>query len=101
VTVSIPCIRHGDASTADPRLIKALDIARGAGLFDIEARLESLLDYDGQLWATWRTLVGRDTSSAALSQAWKDVGGERGALHLLRSDDAYDYQSDCMNDASV
>jgi hypothetical protein len=97
VTVLIPCIRHGSASTSDPRLIKALDSIREAGLPDIL----SLLDYDGQLWATWRTAAARDAGSALLSQAWKDVGGERGALHLVRSDDDYDYQEDCMNDASV
>lgn len=101
MTVSIPCIRHGDASTADPRLIKALDIVRNGGMTDIEARLESLLDYEGQLWATWRTAAGRDAGSAALSQAWHELGAERGALHLLRSGDAYDYQEDCMNDASA
>jgi hypothetical protein len=97
VTVSIPCIRHGSASISDPRLIKALKIAQDAGLRDIE----SLLDYDGQLWATWRTPSGRDAGSALLSHAWEKLGGERGALHLLRSDDAYDYQDQCMNDASV
>jgi hypothetical protein len=95
--VSIPCIRHGHASTCDARLVEVLAIVRGAGLLDIE----SLLDYDGQLWATWRTLAGRDAGSTALSKAWDDVGGERGCLHLLRSDDDYDYQDDCMNDASV
>jgi hypothetical protein len=95
--MTIPCIRHGSSSTADPRLIKALNSVRDTGLTDIE----SLLDYDGQLWATWRTLAGRDAGSTALSQAWQGVGGERGTLHLLRCDDDYDYQSDCMNDASV
>jgi hypothetical protein len=93
----IPCIRHGCASISDPRLIEVLNTVQDAGLREIE----SLLDYDGQLWATWRTLAGRDAGSAALSQAWEDVGGERGALHLLRSDDDYDYQDDCMNDASA
>jgi hypothetical protein len=101
VTVTIPCIRHGHASTWDPRLVKALAIVRRSGPSNIESMLESLLDYDGQLWATWRTIAGRDAGSAAFSQAWEDVGGERGALHLLRSDDDYDYQDDCMNDASA
>lgn len=101
MTVTIPCIRHGHASTCDARLVKVLAIVRSSGRSDIEAMLESLLDYEGQLWATWRTFACRDAGSAMLSQAWVDVGGERGALHLVRSDDAYDYQDDCMNDASA
>ena len=101
MTVSIPCIRHGHASTCDARLVKALALVRSNGRPDIEAMLESLLGYEGQLWATWRTFVGRDAGSAMLSQAWEDVGGERGTRHLIRSDDAYDYQDDCMNDASA
>lgn len=99
--VSIPCIRHGDASTADPRLVKALAIVRNGRQPDLEGMLESLLDYDGQLWATWRTRAGRDAGSAVLSRAWQELGGEAGTLHLLRCDDVYDYQSECMNDASV
>ena len=98
--MSIPCIRHGYASTCDLRLAAALENVRSSGQSNIEAMLESLLDYDGQLWATWRTRAARDAASAALSRAWQKLGGEAGALHLLRCDDGYDYQSDCMNDAS-
>jgi hypothetical protein len=99
--VAIPCIRHGHAATDDLRLVKALAIVRSGEQPDIKAMLESLLDNDGQLWATWRTAAGRDTGSAALSRAWLKVSGEAGALHLLRCDNLYDYQSDRMNDASV
>jgi len=99
-TNSIPCIRHGHASTCDARLQSVLAKAQAGGQTDIVALLEALTDYDGQLWATWRTPKGRDTASAILSQAWDDLGGERGALHLVRTDDGYDYQSDCMNEAS-
>jgi hypothetical protein len=99
-TNSIPCIRHGHASTCDARLQSVLAKAQASGQTYIVALLEALTDYDGQLWATWRTPEGRDAASAMLSRAWDDLGGERGALHLVRTNDGYDYQSDCMNDAS-
>ncbi len=99
--MSIPCIRHGHASTCDARLQSVLATAQANGQTNILTLLESLTDYDGQLWITWRTPAGRDAASAMLSQAWDELGGERGALHLVRSDDSYDYQSDCMNDASA
>jgi hypothetical protein len=101
VTPTIPCIRHGNASTHDARLRQVLAIVQDGTQTNVEAMLESLVDYDGELWATWRTAAGRNAGSNLLSQAWEDVGGERRALHFVRSDEDYDYQEDCMNDASA
>ena len=101
MTGALPCIRHGDASIADPRLIATLERAQALGLVAPTTMLAALLDYDGQLWATWRDAPSRAAGSALLTQAWGLAGGERGALHLLRSTDDYDYQEDCMNDASA
>lgn len=95
----IPMVRHGHASTVDPRLAETLAIARTLG-FDPASGLMSLLDYDGQLWATWRNAAARDAGAGDLSRAWEQAGGERGALHLVPTGEDYDYQEDCMNDAS-
>jgi hypothetical protein len=64
---------------------------------DLQLHLESLLDYDGCLWATWREARARESFSPVLTQAWAHMGGERGALHLVSVEDQYDYQEDCMN----
>lgn len=66
---------------------------------DLQTHLESLLDYDGCLWATWREPRARDDFSSVLTRAWVHVGGERGALHLVAVNDQYDYQEDVINNA--
>ena len=96
----IPLVRHGEPSTADPRLAEALAIAQAAEV-DAARGLVSLLDYDGQLWATWRNAAARSAGAGGLTRAWAQAGGERGALHLVPSEEDYDYQEDCMNDASA
>lgn len=96
---SPPCIRHGVKGVADPRLLHMLDIVRREDPA-IAGKLISLLDHDGRLWATWRDDKARRAGSTLLTRAWAETGGEDGALHLIRSDDDYDYQEDCMNDAS-
>ncbi len=95
----IPLVRHGHASTQDPRLVETLAIAYAAGL-GADDRLISLLDYEDQLWATWRDRDARAAGAGFLTRAWTQAGGIRGALHLVPSEDDYDYQEDCMNDAS-
>ena len=95
----IPCIRHGHASTEDPRLVETLARVRELGLAAPVNRLTALLDYEGQLWATWRDASARAAGSKLLTRAWEQAGGERGAPHLLRSDDNYAYQEDCMTAA--
>ena len=96
-----PCIRHGSNGIDDPRIRQALGEARAKTDVELDHSLLSLVDYDGQLWATWRSPQLGQQHGAALADAWADAGGERGTLHLTRIDDDYDYQEDCMNDASA
>ena len=95
-----PCIRHGTSGIEDPRIKQALADARDRGGIAVENNLVSLVDYDGQLWATWRNAQLGQRHGPALADAWAQAGGERGALHLVRIDEDFDYQEDCMNDAA-
>ena len=94
-----PCIRHGTSGIENPRIKQALAEARNRGGIAAEGDLVSLVDYDGQLWATWRNAQLGQRHGAALADAWTRAGGERGALHLVRIDEDFDYQEDCMNEA--
>lgn len=95
-----PCIRHGVRGIADARVVRALELAVLDRAGELSGAIESLVDFDGQLWTTWRSGAARDRLSGVLDRAWTAVGGERGTLQLVRSDEDYDYQEDCMNDAS-
>jgi hypothetical protein len=101
MTPDFPCIRHGDRSTSDPRLIDMLDRAEALGFTNADDKLAALLDYDDQLWATWRNEQARAAEADLLTRAWTLAGGGRGARHLVRSSEDYDYQEDCMNDATA
>lgn len=96
-----PCIRHGSNGIDDQRIRQALGDAGAKTGLDLGHDLLSLVDYDGQLWATWLTAQLGQLHGAGLADAWAAVGGERGALHLTRIDEDYDYQEDFMNDASA
>lgn len=95
--MDIPCIRHGHPSAHDPRLVELLAAARELSGEDLRTHLESLLDYDGCLWATWREESARELFAPELTRAWERLGGEQGALHLIVVNDQYDYQEDVMN----
>ena len=95
-----PCIRHGTSGIEDPRIRQALAAAREQSGIALENDLVSLVDYDGQLWATWRNAQLGQRHGAALAEAWSKAGGERGALHLVRIDEDFDYQEDCMSEAA-
>lgn len=94
-----PCIRHGVRGLADQRVIDALRKASGDDGTLLE-KVESLTDFDGQLWVTWRRSADRGSLAMKLDAAWAECGGDRGTLHLTRSDEDYDYQEDCMNEAA-
>ncbi len=95
-----PSIRHGANGIEDPRIRQALAEAGDRSGLALENHLVSLVDYDGQLWATWRNARLGQCYGAALADAWSHAGGERGALHLVRIDEDFDYQEDCMNEAA-
>ena len=95
-----PSIRHGTSGIEDPRIRQALAETRDRSGIAVENYLVSLVDYDGQLWATWRNARLGQRHGAALADAWSKAGGERGALHLVCVDEDFDYQEDCMNEAA-
>ena len=94
---SMPCVRHGHASTSDPRLLEMLAHAEKLGFVLSDNKLLALLDYDDQIWVTWRDEAARAAGSELISRAWEMAGGKAGAMHLVRSTQDYDYQEDCMN----
>ena len=95
-----PCIRHGTNGIDDPRIRQALAATPVAEGTSIEKHLVSLVDYDGQLWVTWRSAQLGQRHGSVLADAWSQAGGERGVFHLVRIEEDFDYQEDCMNDAS-
>jgi predicted restriction endonuclease len=94
---SIPCIKHGVSGTADVRLHKTLELS-GVNRAKLLQELSSLVDFDGQLWATWRDEAGRRCYSEAITKAWAKISGAANVKHLIPSDENFDYQEDCMND---
>jgi len=95
-----PCIRHGVRGIADARVTALLEAASRAAEPELAAAVESMIDFDEQLWTTWRTPADRAACAAFVDRAWAALGGSRGTLHLVRSDEDYDYQEDCMNEAA-
>ena len=95
-----PCIRHGTSGIEDSRIRQALAEARDRWGVAVENDLVSLVDYDGQLWATWRDAQLGQRHGTALADAWSKAGGERGAVHLVCIDEDFDYQEDCMSEAA-
>ena len=96
---AIPCISHGKPGADDERLLEALALARKLDE-DVASGLASLVDFDGRLLATWHSEAARSNHAAALTKAWSQITGSDGALHLVPTDEDYDYQEDCMNDPS-
>lgn len=95
-----PCTRHGVRGTADPRIMAVLEASSRVAGESLAGRIESMIDFDDQLWTTWRSPEDRAAAARHVDHAWTECGGKRGTLHLVRSDDDYDYQEDCMNEAA-
>ena len=98
---SPPCIKHGIRGTTDERVTAALEASSHAAGEQLTGRIESMIDFDDQLWTTWRSDNDRTAFAAMVDSAWADCGGGRGTLHLVRSNEDYDYQEDCMNEATA
>lgn len=94
-----PCIKHGVRGTADPRILAALEASTRVAGSQLAERIESMIDFDGQLWTTWRSTQDIAAAARYVDDAWTEVNTNRGTLHLVRSDADYDYQEDCMNEA--
>jgi hypothetical protein len=95
-----PCIKHGIRGIADARVVAVLDAGSRAAGVPLAGPIESMIDFDGQLWTTWRSDADRDTLARHIDLAWAQYEDGRGTLHLIRIDDDYDYQEDCMNEAA-
>jgi hypothetical protein len=63
--------------------------------------LRSLHYFNGQLWATWKDDATRARFSRSLDAAWTDLAESGSTLHLVPSDEAYDFQENIMNNADV
>jgi hypothetical protein len=61
--------------------------------------LRSLLYFNGQLWATWKDELTRTKFSHLVDEVWRELPELGSTLHLVPSDEAYDFQENVMNNA--
>lgn len=95
-----PCTRHDRPGAEDADLRDVLgEASRRAGR-DCGPLLRALSNYDGRLLATWRDAAARQISRQALGDAWKDRTGDGTVLHLVPSDEEYDYQEDVVDNGA-
>jgi hypothetical protein len=92
-----PCTRHDRAGIGDPRLRAVLADANTRAGRDLSPVLRSLYDYDDHLLVTWRDRAARLAFSAMLTDAWHERVADGRILHLIPSDDGYDYQEDVVD----
>lgn len=95
-----PCTRHDRAGTDDPRLRAVLADASARAGQDLSPVLRSLYDHDEQLLVTWRDCMARMAFSTMLTTAWRDHSEGGQILHLIPSDDGYDYQEDVVDNGA-
>jgi len=95
---SLPCVRHDQPGTDNPRLRAILaDASQRAGR-DLGDELASLYDYNDYLLATWRTHEARRLWSPALTAAWAaGLGDGSPILHLLSSQEDADLANDAID----
>jgi len=91
------CVRHDEPGTGNKRLREIVLEANRRAAQELSDQLASLYDYDGHLIATWRTTEGRRLHAHALSCAWQARMGDRPVLHLVPSQDDYDFIEDVMD----
>jgi len=95
----VPCTRHGAKGVHDERLIELLALAQKRMGLSPVPHLRSLHYFNGQLWATWKDAATRAKFARAVDEAWKELPESGPTLHLVPSDDAYDFQENVMNNA--
>lgn len=96
----VSCTRYDEPGDQNARLLAALHRASGESSEELSGHVTSLYDYDGQLWATWRSAEPREAHGEALTRAWKAVAGEQRVLHLLVVEEQYDYQEDVLDNVA-
>jgi hypothetical protein len=95
-----PCIRHDRVGTDNPLLREILADAGTRTAADLNPFVRALYDYDGHLLATWRNTDARERYAGALTAAWRARMGGSSILHLVPSDDDYDYQEDVVDNGA-
>ena len=98
--MTIPCIKYDQPGTADKRLRTALSNASALAEADLGEHLHALYDYNGQLWATWRSDGPRRDHAVALTRAWCELAGDARVVHLVSVDEQYDYQEDVLDNVA-
>jgi hypothetical protein len=96
---AIPCIRHGEPGVRDPRLLELLSEAQHQTAVDLSLHLRALTYFNGQLWCTWTDETARSKFARALDKVWAGLGESGSTMHLVPSDEPYDYQEEVMNNA--
>ncbi len=99
-TDSVPCTRYDRSGTDDPVLREVLRDAGVRAGRDLSPYLRALYTHNDELIATWRARPDRATWSEMLSAAWRDKVGESRILHLIPTDDDYDFQEDVVDNGA-
>lgn len=97
----IPCTRHGANGVRDERLIELLSLTQKHMGFSPVPHLRSLHYFNGQLWATWKDEAAREKFARTVDAAWLELPESGPTLHLVPSDEAYDFQENVMNNADT
>jgi hypothetical protein len=99
VLAAIPCIRHGEPGVRDARLLELLSEAQNRVPVDLSLHLRALTCFNGQLWCTWKDAAARSKLARVIDKVWKGLGESGSTMHLVPSDEPYDYQEEVMNNA--
>jgi hypothetical protein len=97
----IPCTRHGEAGVRDARLVELLTAAQKQVDSSLAPYLRSLHYFNGQLWATWKDDASRSKFARTIDLAWRALPETGPTVHLIPSDESYDYQENVMNNADT
>jgi hypothetical protein len=97
VLTSVPCTRHGEAGVRDERLVELLTAAQRCVDANLASHLSSLHYFNGQLWVTWKDDASRSTFARTIDQTWRALSETGPTVHLIPSDESYDYQENVMN----
>jgi hypothetical protein len=97
----IPCTRHGEVGVRDTRLVELLTAAQKHVDSCLASNLSSLHYFNGQLWATWKDDASRAQFARTIDRTWQALPENGPTVHLIPSDESYDFQEDVMNNADA
>jgi hypothetical protein len=99
VLAPVPCVRHGEPGVRDEALLRLLAATQTRVSVDISLHLRLLTYFHEQLWCTWKDTAARSKFARVVDDAWKALGESGPTIHLVPSDQSYDYQEEIMNNA--